>query len=59
MTYTKPINKLNPSACEWHAWLSIYAVSQLEFQLLYTPDHVSVEFFDQDRAQEFALEFGL
>jgi hypothetical protein len=59
MTYTKSINKLNPSACEWHAWLNIHAVSKLEYQLSYTPDHVSVEFFDQDRADEFALEFGL
>ena len=59
MTYTKLINKLNPSACAWHAWLAAHAHSGLEYQLSYTPDQVSVEFFDQDRAQEFALEFGL
>jgi len=59
MKYTKTINKLNPSACEWHAWLAAHAHSGLEYQLLYWPDHFEVEFFDQDRAGEFAIEFGL
>ena len=59
MTYTKTINKLNPSSCEWHAWLAINAHSGLEYQLRYSLDHFEVEFYDQDRAVEFATEFGL
>ena len=59
MKYTKTINKQNPSGCEWHAWLNTHAHSGIEYQLLYWPDHFEVVFFDEDRAQEFALEFGL
>jgi hypothetical protein len=59
MTYTKPWNNDNPSACEWHAWLTAHAHSGLEYQLLYHPDHIALEFFDEDRAVEFATEFGL
>ena len=59
MKYTKTINPLNPSGCEWHAWLAAHALSAIEYQLLYWPDHIEVEFYDQDRAEEFAQEFGL
>jgi hypothetical protein len=59
MKYTKPWDNNNPSACTWHAWLAINALSAIEYQLLYHPDHIEVEFYDQDRAVEFATEFGL
>jgi hypothetical protein len=59
MKYTKPWDHVNPSACAWHAWLAINALSAIEYQLRYWPDSIEVEFYDQDRAQEFALEFGL
>ena len=59
MKYTKPWDHDNPSACAWHAWLNVHALSAIEYQLLYHHDHIEVEFYDQDRAQEFALEFGL
>ncbi len=58
MKYTKPWTKPD-SSCPWHAWLAVNALSAVEYQLLYWPDRIEVEFFDQDRAQEFALEFGL
>ena len=43
----------------WHQWLAINALSGLEYQLLYWSDHIELEFYDQDRAVEFATEFGL
>jgi len=43
----------------WHQWLAINALSGIEYQLLYWEDHIELEFFDQDRAAEFATEFGL
>ena len=43
----------------WHIWLAINALSGIEYQLVYWSDHIEVEFYDQDRAAEFALEFGL
>ena len=60
MTYTKPWTE-NDSAKEdlWHSWLMINALSGLEYQILYWEDRIELEFFDLDRAQEFAQEFGL
>ena len=43
----------------WHQWLAVNVLSGLEYQLLYWDDHIELEFFDQDRAAEFATEFGL
>jgi hypothetical protein len=43
----------------WHTWLAAHALSAVEYQLLYWEDRIELEFFDQDRADEFALEFGL
>jgi len=43
----------------WHQWLAAHALTGTEYQLLYWEDRIELEFFDQDRAQEFALEFGL
>jgi hypothetical protein len=60
MKYTKPWT-IEDTALEdsWHSWLSINALSGLEYQLLYWEDRIEVEFFDLDRAAEFAQEFGL
>jgi hypothetical protein len=60
MTYTKPWTTENHAASDdWHSWLAINALGGLEYQLLYWSDHIELEFFDQDRADEFAQEFGL
>jgi hypothetical protein len=60
MKYTKPWTIEDTVAEDaWHSWLTINAHSGLDYQLLYWEDHIEIEFFDQDRAQDFALEFGL
>jgi hypothetical protein len=60
MKHTKPWLIENLVAeDDWHTWLAVNAVQDLEYQLLYRNDTVIVEFFDQDRAEEFAQEFGL
>ncbi len=43
----------------WHQWLAVNALSGIEYQLIYWEDRIEVEFYDVDRAQEFAQEFGL
>ena len=43
----------------WHTWLATHALSGLEYQLLYWDNHIELEFFDLDRAAEFATEHGL
>ena len=60
MKYTKPwtIDNL-VSSDDWHIWLAINALGGLEYQLLYWSDYIELEFFDHDRAEEFAQEFGL
>jgi hypothetical protein len=60
MKYTKPwlIENL-VTEDEWHQWLAVNAVQDLEYQLLYRNETVVVEFFEQDRAAEFAQEHGL
>jgi hypothetical protein len=60
MKYSKPWNpELDLSLDSWHQWLSANALSGLEYNLIFWTDRIDVEFFDQDRAQEFALELGL
>ena len=60
MKYTKPWTVESQAAEDsWHSWLSIYAVPGIEYQLVYWEDHVELEFFDLDRSNEFAQEFGL
>lgn len=60
MKYTKPWTIENSVADDaWHQWLAINAVEDLEYQTVYKNEQVSLEFFDWDRAQEFAQEFGL
>lgn len=60
MKYTKPwtINDL-VAEDSWHSWLAVNAIENLEYQVIYKNEQVSLEFFDTDRASEFALEFGL
>ncbi len=60
MKYTKPwtIEDL-VTEDPWHSWLAINAVEHLDYQIIYKNDQISLEFFDQDRAEEFAQEFGL
>ena len=60
LTYRKPWRQDDRAeACEWHQWLAQNALSGLEYQLTYWPDHILVEFWDLDRGQEFAQELGL
>ncbi len=60
MKYTKPWTIENLVAeDDWHSWLAVNAVQDLEYQLLYRNETVILEFFDHDRGAEFAMEFGL
>ena len=61
MKYTKPWTSTQAaSSDDWNAWCIINAViPELEYQIVYTDSEVIIEFIDQDRAAEFAQEFGL
>lgn len=60
MKYTTPWTVESEAASDpWHLWLAVNALSGIEYQLVYWEDRIEVEFFDQDRASEFAQEFGL
>lgn len=60
MKYTKLWNsELELAGDPWHSWLLINALPGLEYNLIFWEDHIAVEFYDQDRAAEFAQEFGL
>jgi hypothetical protein len=60
MKYTKPWTTEHRAAeDDWHSWLAINALGGLEYQLLYWETHIELEFFDVDKGQDFALEFGL
>jgi hypothetical protein len=60
MKYTKPWTIADLVTEDlWHSWLAINAVVDLEYQVIYKNEQLSLEFFDSDRAEEFALEFGL
>ncbi len=43
----------------WHQWLAVHALSGVDYQMIYWEDRIEVEFYDLDRASEFATEFGL
>ena len=43
----------------WCQWLDCYAIKDLEYSLCIDQNQLTLEFFDWDRAQEFAQEFGL
>jgi hypothetical protein len=60
MKYTKPWTIENLVADDaWHSWLTINAIIDLEYQVIYKNEQVSLEFFDLDQAKAFAVEFGL
>ncbi len=60
MKYTKSWTVEDTAAEDsWHQWLAVNALSGIEYQLIYWEDRIELEFFDQDRSSEFALEFGL
>jgi hypothetical protein len=60
MKYTKPWTIADLVAEDvWHTWLSINAVLDLDYQVLYKNEQLHLEFFDQDQAEAFAQEFGL
>jgi hypothetical protein len=60
MKYTKPWTIDNLVAeDEWHTWLTINAVLDLDYQTIYKNEQLILEFFDTDQAEAFALEFGL
>ena len=44
---------------EWHSWLAVNAIENLDYQTIYKNEQLSLEFFDQDQAEAFAQEFGL
>ena len=60
MIYTKYRAHDTPTIDSWAQWL-IERTEQngTEYNLLYTEDSITVEFYNADRALEFALEFGL
>jgi len=60
MKHTKPwtIDNL-VTEDSWHSWLAINAVENLDYQVVYRNEQVSLEFFDTDQAEAFAQEFGL
>jgi hypothetical protein len=60
MKYTKPWtieNLVEQDA--WHSWLTINAIENLDYQVIYKNEQLFLEFFDQDHAEAFAQEFGL
>ena len=60
MKYTKPWTIADLVAEDvWHTWLTINAVLDLDYQVLYKNEQLHLEFFDQDQAEAFAVEFGL
>jgi hypothetical protein len=60
MKYTKPWTIDNLVAeDDWHSWLAVNAVENLDYQVIYKNEQVSLKFLDWDRAEEFAQEFGL
>jgi len=60
MKYTKLWNVESELAQDpWHQWLLINAHTGLDYNLVFWEDRIDVEFFDEDRAAEFAQEFGL
>ena len=60
MKYTKLWNvELELANDPWHQWLLINAQTGVEYNLIFWEDRIDVEFFDEARAAEFALEFGL
>jgi phage baseplate assembly protein gpV len=60
MKYTKPWTIADLVAEDaWHAWLTLNAIENLDYQMIYKNEQVSLEFFDTDQAEAFALEFGL
>ena len=44
---------------EWHSWLAVNAIENLDYQTIYKNEQLLLEFFDQDQAEAFAQEFGL
>jgi hypothetical protein len=60
MKYTKPWTITDLVAEDtWHSWLAVNAIENLDYQTLYKNEQLILEFFDQDQAEAFALEFGL
>ena len=60
MKYTKPWTIADLVAEDsWHSWLTENALLDLEYQVIYKNEQLHLEFFDHDKADEFALEFGL
>ena len=60
MKYTKPwtiADLVEEDA--WHSWLAVNAIENLDYQVIYKNEQLSLEFFDQDQAEAFAQEFGL
>lgn len=56
MKYAKPwIGSDDP----WTQWLAVYAIPDVDYVLLVEAQTLTVELYDLDLAQEFALEFGL
>jgi hypothetical protein len=43
----------------WQTWLSLNAIEDLDYKISCDHGQVTLEFFDWERAEEFAQEFGL
>ena len=60
MKYTKPWTIADlVEEDSWHSWLAVNAIENLDYQVIYKNEQLSLEFFDSDQAEAFAQEFGL
>jgi len=60
MKYTKPWTILNSVADDaWHQWLAVNAQQDLDYQVIYKDETVTLQFFDLDHGVAFSQEFGL
>jgi hypothetical protein len=60
MTYVKHLlDSQSLKEDSWYQWLNLWAIDSLEYSIDLRDNQLSLEFFDWERAQEFAQEFGL
>jgi hypothetical protein len=60
MKYTKPWLIENSVATDdWHLWLAVNSTEDVDHQLIYKDETVSLHFFDLELGLQFAQEFDL
>jgi hypothetical protein len=59
MVYSKSRAHESQDVDAWHAWLISSEIPNEDYNLVFWEDSIRVEFYNADRAQEFALEFAL